>query len=107
MNIIEKNTDIEIWSLGRGWFQLFTKNLEKLTKIKRWEKVIENGIYYFPDGSIGKSFIFPSSIYDRVVNELGLPKKKKSSGRVKWGRTLQKSYSIDQVKSSISASEAV
>lgn len=99
MNIIEKNTDIEIWSLGRGWFQLFTKNLEKLTKIKRWEKVIENGIYYFPDGSIGRSFIFPSSIYNRVARELNLPKKKKSPGRVKQGLRLQKVNRIAEVKS--------
>ena len=107
MNIIEKNTDIEIWSLGRGWFQLFTKNLEKLTKIKRWEKVIENGIYYFPDGAIGRSFIFPSSIYNRIARELGLPQKTKSPGRVKQGQRLQKVNSIEQVNSSKLASEAV
>jgi len=98
---------IEIWPFDRGRFQLFTKDIKKLAKIGRWKKVERFGFYVYPDGSIGVSILFPSSIYNRVARELGLPKKTKSVGRVEWGQTLQKSNNIAQVKSSILSSEAV
>ena len=91
---------IEIWSFDRGRYLLFTKEKKNLSKILRWKKVELSGIYSFPDGLTGISIIFPSSIYDRVARELGLPKKVKSSGRVKQGQRLQNSYNIGQVKSS-------
>ena len=91
---------IEIWSFGKGWHQLFTDDVKILERVIRWNKVKKFGIYYYPDGSIGISILFPSSIYDRVARELGLPKKVKSSGRVKQGQRLQKVNRIDQVKSS-------
>ena len=92
---------IEIWSFGRGWHQLFTDDVKILERVIRWKKVKKFGIYHYPDGSIGISILFPSSIYDRIAEELGLPKKTKSLGRVKQGHILQKSYNIDQVKYSI------
>ena len=98
---------IEIWSFDRGRFQLFTKDIKKLAKIRRWKKVQQFGYYTYPDGSIGRSILFPASIYDRVARDLGLPKRTKSIGRVEWGHILQKSYNIDQVKYSILSSEAV
>ena len=91
---------IEIWSFGRAWHQLFTDDVKILERVIRWKKVKKFGTYHYPDGSIGISILFPSSIYDRVARELGLPKKIKSSGRVKQGHTLQKSYNIAQVKTS-------
>lgn len=100
MNINNRNGNIEIWSFGRGWYQLFTDDVKILERVIRWNKVKKFGIYYYPDGSIGISILFPSSIYDRVARELGLPKKVKSSGRVKQGQRLQNSYNIGQVKSS-------
>ena len=98
---------IEIWSFGRGWFQLFSREGERLAKIKRWKKVEQFGIYYFPDGSIGISILFPSSIYNRVARELGLPKKIKSPGRVKQGHIIQKVRNIAEVKSSFLTSVGV
>ena len=91
---------IEIWSFDRGRFQLFTKDIKKLSKIRRWKKVERFGFYVYPNGSVGISILFPTSIYNRVAEELGLPKKTKSPGRVKQGQRLQKVNSIDQVKSS-------
>ena len=91
---------IEIWSFGRAWHQLFTDDVKILERVIRWKKVKKFRIYQYPEGSIGISILFPSSIYDRMARELGLPKKTKSLGRVEWGQTLQNSYNIGQVKSS-------
>ena len=107
MNINNRNGNIEIWSFGRGWYQLFTDDVKILERVTRWNKVKKFGIYYYPDGSIGISILFPSSIYNRIAEELGLPKKTKSLGRVKQGHILQKSYNIDQVKLSELLSTAV
>ena len=98
---------IEIWSFGKGWHQLFTDDVKILERVIRWKKVKKFGIYHYPDGSIGISILFPSSIYDRVATELGLPKKTKSLGRIKQGQRLHKVHSIDQVKLSESLSTAV
>ena len=98
---------IEIWSFDRGRYLLFTKEINKIAKIRRWKKVERFGFYVYPNGSVGISILFPTSIYNRVAEELGLPKKTKSPGRVKQGQRLQKVNSIDQLKSSILSSEAV
>ena len=98
---------IEIWSFDRGRFQLFTKDINKLAKIRRWKKVEQFGFYVYPNGSVGISLLFPSTIYNRIAQELGLPQKTKSLGRIKQGQRLHKVHSIDQVKSSELTSVAV
>jgi len=107
MNINNMNGNIEIWSFGRGWYQLFTDDVKILERVIRWNKVKKFGKYLYPDGSIGISILFPASIYNRIAEELGLPKKTKSLGRIKQGQRLHNVHSIDQVKSSILPSEAV
>ena len=103
----------EIWSYGRGKYKGYTEDWELATKIMRWTSVERCCVYYhhYPNVSIkGYDFIFPSSSYNRIASELGLPKKSKSSERVRQGKKIQKlseeERRIAQVKTSILTSTA-
>lgn len=61
---------IEIWQYGKGWYKLYTDDPSILSKIIRWKKVEVDATYRYPDGSVGKCVIFPSSIYKRVTRKL-------------------------------------
>lgn len=91
----------EIWYYGRGWYKAYSETLSVIKRVTRWESVKLSSIYYYPDFSIkGNDIIFPTKTYNRVAVALGLPKKRKSQGRVKQGQRAQKASRIAQVKSS-------
>ena len=91
----------EIWRYGRGYFKAFTEEIDIAKRIMRWSSVERCSIYYTASMRIfAFDFVFASRTYDRIAKSLGLPERKKSSGRVNSGVRLQKASRIDQVKSS-------
>ena len=64
------------------------KNL--LSIVSRWKKIEMFGTYFKRDGDIGRSFLFPSNIYNRIAKIMGLPAKSKSKGRVRAGKYISR-----------------
>ena len=50
--------------------RLYTDDQELLSKVIRWKKVEVDATYRYPDGTVGKCIVFPSSIYGRIAKEL-------------------------------------
>jgi len=82
-----KNSN-EIIFQSRGWYMGYSEDKKILSIISRWKKVEMSGTYYKQNRIIGRSFLFPSTIYSRIAKVMGLPPKKKSKGRVRSGKTL-------------------
>ena len=91
----------EIYEHFGGKYWCYTENFDAARKIMRWESVERGATHIYPDGKLQAfELIFPTRTYNRVAKALGLPKRKKSVGRVKSGQRLQKVDRIAEVKSS-------
>ena len=98
----------DIWAYGRGWHKAYSNDLKLITKLERWQKVELCTTYMTQYGKIfAKDIIFPSSIYNRIATELGLPPKSKSPGRVRQGQRLSGGRSTGEVKSPEKTRESI
>jgi len=98
----------EIWQYGRGYYKSYTEDIDVAKRIMRWSSVERCSIYYTHSMRIfAYDFIFPTLSYNRIAKLLGFPDRRKCPARIKQGQRLQKVNRIAEVKSSISASEAV
>lgn len=83
MNV--KNARSEIWFYHQGRFKGYCENFGKLAKIESWKDVKPSGRYFKNEKLLGRDFIFPSRLFNRVATVLGLRKRRKSQNRVKAG----------------------
>jgi len=74
-----------IWGYRRGEFKGYSENFSELAKIESWKEVVHCGYYYENGILIGRDFIFPSKLYNRVAKVFNLPKRSKSQNRIRGG----------------------
>ena len=95
-----KNSEVsEIWKYFRGEYKGYTQNLDVANRVMNWNSIESSSIYYTSNMQIfAYDFIFRTRTHNRVAKVLGLPKRKKSAGRVKKDQRLPKVNRIGHVK---------
>jgi len=79
----------EIWAYYRGYFKVYTEDYETKQKIASWNGCKHSNTYYNRYGQlIGWDLIFPSKLYNKVAQLLGLPMRAKNHNRVNQGKKL-------------------
>ena len=82
--MIENSRVSKIWRYGQ-FFKGYSENFKELAKIESWKEVEHCGYYYENGRLIGRDFIFPSKLFNRVADVLDLQKRMKYPNRVKTG----------------------
>ena len=79
----------EIRSYYRGYCKVYTEDYEVKQKIASWKGCKHSNTYYNRYGQlIGWDLIFPSKLYNRAAELIGLPLRGKNHNRIKQGRDM-------------------
>ncbi|MCM8782210.1 MAG: hypothetical protein NC828_04100 [Candidatus Omnitrophica bacterium] len=77
----------EIWLYYRGYYKVYTEDYEAMKKIASWQGCKRSCIYYNHKGQVfGWDLIFPSHLYNRVAELVGLSKRRKNPALVESGK---------------------
>lgn len=81
----------DISYIGDNRNVLYSENQEKLRRVLRWKSIEVFNEHYYPGGKFrGMQIVFSSGQYNRIADVFGLPKKKKSQGRVDHGKKMNR-----------------
>lgn len=77
----------EIRPYYKGFYKVYTEDYEAMKKIASWQDCKRSVIYSDHSGNVfGWDLIFPSHLYNRVAELVGLPKRMKVRSLVESGK---------------------
>lgn len=80
-----------IWPIGGNNYILYSENERKLKRILRWKGVeIFNEHFYHGGKFRSMQIVFSSRHFDRIADVFGLPRRKKSQGRIDQGKKMSR-----------------
>jgi len=83
----------ELWNYSKGYYKVYLEEGSLAKKIAGWNDCQLCGHYYNRDGKLfGGDIIFPSKLYDRVAEMLGLPKRQKNPNRIRQGKKIAETF---------------
>lgn len=76
----------QIWAYGRGFYKAYVEDYKIKEKLDGYRDCKLSNRYYLPDGKLGRDYIFPAKLYNRIAGLLQLPPKEKNKNRVLAGK---------------------